>query len=83
MRQVGKLLKPLSIILVTAGAGALAYRVLLTDEARQSLKNSYSSIKSAYERVSGIVADARGVEVVEDEYPNQESTRLQWEALGF
>ena len=78
-RLVGKL----GFVLVLVGAGAIAYRVLLTDEARKSLKNSYSSIKDAYGRISEIVSDVRGIEQTEDELPNQAATRLQWEALGF
>lgn len=80
---MGKLLKPLVFVALLAGAGAAAYKLLLTDEARKSLKNSYASIKGAYERVTEIVADARGLEMGEDELPNVEATRLQWEALGF
>lgn len=80
---MGKLTRSLTFILLAVGAGALAYRLLLTDEARKSLKNSYSSIKDAYERVTEIVSDAHGLEVGEDELPNREATRLQWQALGF
>ena len=78
-----KLVGKLGFLLILVGAGAVAYRVLLTDEARKSLKDSYSSIKEAYGRVSELVGDVRGIEQTEDELPNQAATRLQWEALGF
>ena len=80
---MGKLVRRVAFVLVLVGAGAVAYRVLLTDEARQSLKNSYATIKEAYGRVSELVGDVRGIEQTEDELPNQVATRLQWEALGF
>ena len=80
---MGKLAGKLAFVLVLVGAGAVAYRVLLTDEARTSLKNSYVSIKEAYGRVSELVGDVRGIEQKEDELPNQVATRLQWEALGY
>ena len=80
---MGKLVRKVGFILVLAGAGALAYRILLNDEARSSLKNSYSSIKGAYSRMTGIISDMRGIVVGEDELPNVEATRLQWEVLGF
>ena len=80
---MGKLVRKAVFVLVLVGAGAVAYRVLLTDEARDSLKNSYSSIKGAYDRMQGVISDIRGIVVGEDELPNQEATRLQWEALGY
>ena len=80
---MGTIKRTLGIALLVAGAGVAAYHLLLTDEARNSLKNSYSSVKSAYSRISEVVSDAQGIVVGEAELPNQEATRLQWEALGF
>ena len=80
---MGKLVRKAVFVLVLVGAGAVAYRVLLTDDARDSLKNSYVSIKGAYERMQDVISDIRGIVVGEDELPNQEATRLQWEALGY
>ena len=80
---MGKLVRRLGFVLVLAGAGYACYQLLLTDEAKKSLKNSYSSIKEAYGRVTEIMGDARGIVVGEDELPNRAATRLQWESLGF
>ena len=80
---MGKLIRKLGFVLVLAGAGYAAYQLLLTDEAKESLKNSYSSIKDAYGRVTEIMSDTHGIVMGEDELPNQAATRLQWEALGF
>ena len=71
------------LTLLCVGAVVVAYHVLLTDNAKKSLKNSFTSISDAYSFVHDSILDARGIDVDEGELPNQQATRLQWEALGF
>ena len=70
---------------VAAGAvaalGALAYRVLLTDEAKEALRSSVSEVRSSVASVNSVLGDERdkSAEVA----ANQRRTRMQWESLGF
>lgn len=71
--------------IVAAGAvtalGVLAYRVLLTDEAKDALRSSVSEVKNSVASVNSVLGDERdkSAEVA----ANQRRTRMQWESLGF
>ena len=78
-----KLLSKLAVPVLLAGVGVALYQLLLTDEAKNSLKNSYGVVKDAYQGITDKFIDMRGIVMDEGELPNQEATRLQWEALGY
>lgn len=64
-----------------AALGVLAYRVLLTDEAKDALRSSVSEVKNSVASVNSVLGDERdkSAEVAE----NQRRTQMQWESLGF
>lgn len=63
-------------------AGWLAYRYLLSDEAKKGINDAAREVKSAYQRISDVVKEAQGTYVKED-LSNRKQTEAQWEALGF
>ena len=73
-----------TVILVgtVAALGAIAYRMLLSDEARTGLRNAATAVKDACETVCDTVNESYGV-VMDDELPNRERTQRQWEELGY
>ena len=64
-----------------AALGVLAYRVLLTDEAKDALRSSVSEVKNSVASVNSVLGDERdkSAEVA----ANQRRTQMQWELLGF
>ena len=75
--------RTLGLIILACGVGVALYNTLLTDDAKESLHNSYLRVKEAYGQIKDNLIDVHGIVMEESELPNQESTRLQWEALGF
>lgn len=67
---------------VTA-AGLVAYRVFLTDSARESLRAGAKTAKDACERIMDTISDKQGSVMEEDVLPNRVRTEQQWEALGI
>ena len=65
-----------------AFVGYAAYRVLLSDQARENLRSCGQAVSDACSKVCDTVNEMYGV-VVEDDFPNRERTEKQWEALGF
>ena len=63
-------------------AGWLAYRYLLSEEAKKGMNDAAREVKSAYQRISDVIKDAQGTYVKEN-LPNRKQTEAQWEALGF
>ena len=65
-------------------AGYLAYELLLTDEAKRTLKNSISSITENVKRISKeIKIEDRDNNSMLDVYHIQKQTSDEWERLGF
>lgn len=75
--------RTLVLTLLVTGVGVALYNTLLTEEAKNSLHNSCERLKDAYEQIKDSLVDVHGIVVEQSELPNQEATRLQWEALGF
>lgn len=71
------------VVVVVAGAGIVAYHTLLTEEARERLEATVSTVKDTIARVATVVEDVKGHEMQEDVLPNREKTRAEWEALGY
>ena len=74
---------PLVLLGVLGTSVAVAYRVLLTDEARAELRKTVSTVRDAYRQVNESIEQAEGQVMEEDELPNRQQTRKEWEALGY
>lgn len=73
------------ILLATAvGGGCLAYQLLLTDEAKESLSKGVESIAKGYATMKEAMEDRYGVVMESDDpLPNVIATKRDWEALGY
>ena len=77
------LVTPFVLLGVLGTSVAVAYRVLLTDEARAELRKTVSTVREAYRQVNESIEQAEGQVMEEDELPNRQQTRKEWEALGY
>lgn len=77
------LIAPFVLLGVLGTSAAVAYRVLLTDEARAELRKMVSTVRDAYRQVNESIEQAEGQVMEEDELPNRQQTRKEWEALGY
>ena len=70
---------------VLATAGFVAYHLLLTEEARSSLKGAVGTVQDSYHRASEAIEGTKGIVMDEGKValPNREHTAAQWAALGF
>ena len=66
---------------VVAAASAVAYRLLLSDTAKQSLRECAASVRDAVDKVSKVIDNGQFVD--EDGLPNRERTISEWEQLGY
>lgn len=66
---------------LAAGAGVAAYRLLLTDEARASLRRSASQVKDTVETLNDKLGEKQNIDV--DSLPNRQRTNEMWDALGY
>lgn len=83
MIDINRLTGTLISAAVVAASGFALYRILLTDDARMSLRSTIKSVKSTYTQISDALIDRRGVIMSDGDFPNQVATREQWEALGY
>lgn len=83
MVGVRKLRTTLTIATLAAGTVYLAYRLLLSDEAKESIKSGARTVNDAVERMCKLIDDAQGSVMEEDVLPNRQRTEQQWDALGF
>ena len=83
MVGVRKLRTTLTVAALAAGTVYLAYRLLLSDEAKESIKNGARAVNDAVERMCKVVDDTQGSVMEEDVLPNRQRTEQQWDALGF
>jgi hypothetical protein len=69
---------------VLVGGVALAYELLLTDEAKAEVRRAARTIRNSYEKISEVVSSMTG-EVMDDggPLPNVQATNQQWERLGY
>ena len=64
--------------------GYLAYELLLTDEAKQTLKNSIYSVSENIKNISNeIKIENKNIDSKLDVYKIQKQTSDEWERLGF
>ncbi len=66
---------------VVAAASAVAYRLLLSDTAKQSLRECAAGVSDAVDKVSKVIDNGQFVD--EDGLPNRERTISEWEQLGY
>lgn len=79
-------MKRIKTTLVLVGGVALAlaatYNILLSDQAKESLRNSARAVRDACDKVCDVVNESYGV-VMDDNLPNREKTERQWSNLGY
>ena len=78
MRRIGG---ALLLATIAAAAGGVAYRVLLSDAAKESLRECASGVRDAADKVSRAIDRDQLVE--EDGLPNRERTISDWDQLGY
>ena len=66
---------------LTAGAGVAAYQILLTEEARASLRRSASQVKDTVETLNDKLGEHQNIDI--DSLPNRQRTNEMWDALGY
>lgn len=78
MKKIGG---ALLLTAVAAAAGVAAYRLLLSDAAKESLRECAAGVRDAADKVSRAIDQDQLVE--EDGLPNRERTISDWEQLGY
>ena len=78
MRRIGG---ALLLTTIAAAAGVVAYRLLLSDAAKESLRECAACVRDAADKVSRAIDRDQLVE--EDGLPNRERTISDWEQLGY
>lgn len=66
---------------LAAGAGVAAYQILLTEEARASLRRSASQVKDTVETLNDKLGEHQNIDI--DHLPNRQRTNEMWGALGY
>lgn len=77
-RPLGKLL----MLGALTGAAVLTYQLLLSEEAKESLRAGAKSVKEACDKVCDVINGQEGT-VMEDDMPSRQSTQRQWKSLGY
>lgn len=85
MPSLKKIRNRIILYSVLASLGFAVYYLLLTEEARHSLKDARATVKDSYHKMSDVIQDATGVvmEEAEEYLPNREATIEQWKNIGF
>ena len=68
--------------LILSGVGFAAYRLLLSDEAKEDLRHATKSVRTACEKICDTINGTQGT-FMEGDLPNRERTREQWRSLGL
>lgn len=66
---------------LAAAAGVIAYRVLLTDEARTSLKQSADEVRDAVKTLNERLGENKNNE--KESQANRQRTAHEWKMLGY
>ena len=85
MPSLKKIRNRIILYSVLTSLGFAMYYLLLTEEARHSLKDARAAVKDSYHKMSDVIQDATGVvmEEAEEYLPNREATIEQWKNIGF
>lgn len=74
----------LALLGVAVAAGVAAYQLLLTDEAKHSLRMGVDSLGHGFTIIRDLVEERRGLIMDDDQpLPNVQKTKQDWEALGY
>ncbi len=72
------------ILVAVLGISCLAvYELMLTKEAKESLKGAMSSVSGSYSRISGIISNHIGLVMEEETLPNRADALRQWAEIGY
>lgn len=77
-----RLRNAIAAALLLSGAGIAAYKLLLSDEAKENLRQATESVRTACEKICDTINGVQGT-VMEGDLPNRERTREQWRSLGL
>ena len=74
----------LTTLTLTCVALVCLYEFGLSDEAKAKAKTAAKSVKDSCAKIGRVIQDVQGV-TMKDEgpLPNAQSTKAQWEAIGF
>lgn len=61
--------------------GVAAYRIMLTDEARDAMRRSASQVRDTVETLNDKLGEKQNVDI--ESLPNRQRTEEMWEALGY
>ena len=79
-----RLRNALILLGILGGSGFVAYQLLLTDDARQSLSKGATTVKDGVATIKEMIDEKRGIVMEDDQpLPNVESTRQEWESIGY
>ena len=75
------MLRAAAVVGTVVAAGALVYRCLLNDEAKESLRSGVAEVRRTVVTVSGTLSGEPDKEAAAA--ANRLRTQRQWEALGY
>lgn len=61
--------------------GVAAYRIMLTDEAREAMRRSASQVRDTVETLNDKLGEKQNIDI--ESLPNRQRTEEMWEALGY
>lgn len=61
--------------------GVAAYRIMLTDEAREAMRRSASQVRDTVETLNDKLGEKQNVDI--ESLPNRQRTEEMWEALVY
>ena len=61
--------------------GVTAYRIMLTDEAREAMRRSASQVRDTVETLNDKLGEKQNIDI--ESLPNRQRTEEMWEALGY
>ena len=79
MNRLGRSLLGIGVL---CGGAYVAWRALLTEEARRSLKETAMRIHDVASQIEENIDNRRGI-YMDDDLPNRETTMRDWENLGI
>lgn len=81
VRVIKGLLRLTAVVGTVVAAGALVYKHLLTDEAKESLRSGFDEVRNTVETVSRTLSDESDKKAAAE--ANRRRTQMQWEELGY
>ena len=77
-----------AVIYLAAGAslvlaGVVLYRCALSEEARENVRRTASSVREACRKMESLVSSTSEDVMSPEDLPNRRATAAQWDALGY